>query len=192
MWFPAVVTTAPVAEPLTLASAKLQIVVEDTPDDALISDYISAARAHVESATGLRLYTQTLAMRCDAWADLTRLPVAPIQSLTSVTYVDTAGATQTLSALVYETRLYGLEPGLALIDGQSWPDTRKGSLITVTVIAGYGDQTAQPPAVIQAMRLLIGDFYAFRETAATGAMASIPTAAAVEALLANERVHLIA
>lgn len=190
MWSPPVVTAAPAAEPLTLASAKLQVVVTDTTDDALIAAYITAARAHVEGVTGLRLYTQTLALRCDAWADLARLPVAPIQSVT-VTYVDTAGATQTLSTSVYEARLYGLEPGLALIDGQSWPDTRKGSLITVAAVAGYGDETAQPPAVIQAMRLLVGDFYAFRETATTGAMASVPIAAAVEALLANERVHLI-
>jgi uncharacterized phiE125 gp8 family phage protein len=190
MWSPIVVATAPVAEPMTLAQAKAHLRVDDDSQDALIGDHIKTARAHIERLTGLRLYTQTLTLRCSEWADLAHLPVAPIQSLT-VTYTDTAGATQTLSAAVYEDRLYGLEPGLALKFNQAWPDIRLGSLITVVAVAGFGNADAQEPAILQAMRLLIGDFFSFRETASETATSAIQTAGSVEALLANHRFHLI-
>ena len=191
MWSAIVVETAPAAEPMTVEQAKAHLrVYDDDSQDALIGNHIAAARAHVERVTGLRLYTQTLTLRCSEWADLAHLPVAPIQSV-SVSYTDTAGATQTLSTAVYEERLYGLEPGLALKYQQAWPDIRPGSLITVEADAGFGDDGDQEPAILQAMRLLIGDFFSFRETASTTATSAIPTAGAVEALLANHRFHLI-
>lgn len=190
MWSPIVVQTAPAAEPMTLAQAKAHLRVDEDSQDALISAHIATARAHIERVAGIRLYTQTLILRCSDWADLANLPVAPIQSVV-VTYTDTAGATQTLSAAVYEDRLYGLEPGLALKFNQVWPDIRQGTLITVVAVAGFGDASAQEPAILQAMRLLIGDFFSFRETASETATLAIPTAGALEALLANHRFHLI-
>jgi uncharacterized phiE125 gp8 family phage protein len=194
MWRPVVVSTPPAGEPLSLVSAKAQVrlMPDETHDDVLIGDYIAAARGHVEGVTGTKLYTQTLTLKTNDWADLANLPVAPIQSLT-ISYVDTSGSSQTLSASVYEARLDGLEPSVALKYGQTYPDTQEGSLITLTAVAGYGIETAQPPAISQALRLIVADLYAFRENAQVGATASlIPSAANVEALLANHRLHLIA
>lgn len=192
MWFPIVVATPPAAEPLSLVKAKahLRVSVDTTHEDDGISDSIAAARAHVERVTGTRLYTQTLTLRCDCWADLARFPTAPIQSVT-VSYVDGDGATQTLSASVYEARLYGLEPGLILAYGQSWPTIRVGSLITVAAVAGYGVEAAQPPDIMHALKLIVGDLFAFRETAVDGAASALPSAANIEALLSAHRFHLI-
>ena len=190
MWRSIAVTTAPAAEPLTTADAKAHLRVEDADDDALIAANVAAARAHVEARTGTRLYTQTVTMKAENWDDLESLPVAPIQSITSVSYVDTGGATQTLSTSYYDARLFGLEPGLALKFGQSWPPMQDRSLLTVVAVVGYGAAGTQPPEVIHAMKLIVGDMYEHRETVGAGAV-SLPVAATVDALLANHKKHLI-
>lgn len=186
MWLEPVVTVEPTTEPVDIEEVKAALKIEATDDAALVERYIRAARSHVESRTGTRLVTQTMALRTDDWSDLESLPVAPVQSVSSISYVDTDGATQTLATTVYEARLYGLSPAVVLKYNQTWPTIRSGSLITVTVVAGYGSAESVPDEIAQAMLLMVGDLYAFRETAQVGSVASkIPTSAAVDALLAN-------
>lgn len=192
MWAPVIVTTAAAAEPLLLDDAKTYLRVDGSSEDDLITDLITEARAHVEARTGTKLYTQTLTLRTDDWSDLVRLPVAPLQSITSITYTDTDGASQTLATSVYEARLYGLEPSIVLKYNQVWPTIRTGSLIVIVTVAGYGVADAQPPETMAAVKRVLGDIYAFRETAQVGTVAGvIPSAASVEALLANHKLHLI-
>lgn len=187
MWFAPVVTVPPAAEPLLLADAKAHLRVDHSDDDALINANIATSRGHVESRTGTRLVTQTVSLKTDDWSDLASLPIAPVQSITSVAYVDTAGAPQTLSTDVYEARLFGLEPSISLKFGQSWPSMQDRTLLTVVAVVGYA---AAPPETIHAMKLILGDLYAHRETVAEAGM-SLPLAASVDALLANHKKHLI-
>ena len=63
---PSVLVTAPAAEPLTLAEAKLHLRVDDTADDALIGALITAARQHAEHDTRRALVTQTWKLALDA------------------------------------------------------------------------------------------------------------------------------
>lgn len=192
MWGPAVVTVAPAAEPLTRADAKAHLTYEDTDKDTLIDSYSATARAMVEAMTGTRLYTQTVSIKTDDWADLAHLPIAPVQSITSITHTDTDGVSQTLATTVYEARLDRLEPGVVLKYGQSWPNSRPGSLVTVTAVVGYGVAGAQPPDVMHAVKVVLADLFAFRESAQIGSIAtSIPSMATVDALLANHRLFLI-
>lgn len=191
MWRPVVVTAAPAAEPLTTADAKAQVRVDHTDDDALIASLSAAARAHVESRTGTRLYTQTVSFETDDWRDLAILPICPVQSISSISYTDTAGDVITLPTTVYETRLELLEPSIALKYGQTWPTIREGTLITVTAVVGYGVANAQPPEVMQAIRLIVGDWYDHRATVDDSPKVAVPMAAAVDALLANHTRFLI-
>lgn len=191
MWRPVVVTAAPAAEPIATADAKLHVRVDGNDENGLIDSYVAAARSHVEGVTGTRMVTQTVSLKTDDWNDLADMPVAPIQSITTIAYVDTAGDVITLSTDVYETRLDLLEPSVALKHGKAWPARYPGSLITVTAVVGYGAAGAQPPAVLQAIRLVLADFYAQRETVSDGPMVSAPVAASVDALLSNHRKHLI-
>jgi uncharacterized phiE125 gp8 family phage protein len=192
MWRPVIVSTAATEEPVLLAEVKQALRIDSDDEDTLIEGYIRTARAYVESYTGTRLVTQTLILRTDDWADLQNPPVAPLQSVTSITYVDVDGATQTLATSVYEARLYGLEPSIVLKYDQTWPTIRGGSEITVTAVAGYGVAEATPPEIFQAICYLVGDNDRFRTTAQVGSVAGkIPMAAGVEALLENHRKHLI-
>lgn len=192
MWRPVIVTTAAAAEPVTLEDAKAHLRVDGTSEDDLITTLITAARGHVESRTGTRLYTQTVTLRTDDWEDLRHLPVAPASSITSITYTDTDGASQTLATSVYEARLWALEPSVVLKYNQTWPTIRVGSEIVIVAVVGYGVAGAQPPEVIHALKLVLADVYAFRETAQVGTVAGqIPSSATVDALLTNHKLHLI-
>ena len=82
----------------------------------------------------------------------------------AITYVDTDGATQTLSTDVYELRANGLEASIVLKYNQSWPSIQPGSRITVTATLG----AAAPEAVVQAMLTFIDDTFHKRDHAKIG------------------------
>ena len=93
-------------------------------------------------------------------------PKAPLQSVSSITYVDTAGATQTLATSEYVVdgathigRIYSAY-------GATWPAVRcQPRAITVRFVCGYGGNPGDIPEPIrQAMLLLVGHWYENRET----------------------------
>lgn len=188
MWRPIVVQTPPSAEPVALADAKKHLWIDHDDDDDMIRALVAAARAHVESVTGQRLMAQALILKAEAWSDLECLPVAPVSAVISVGYVDGDGAEKTLDAGGYEVRLEGLAPMIVPSHGVTWPHRQAGSQVTVQVTAGYATAAAVPPELIAAVKLLVGDLYAYRETGQVGSVSSeIKTTATVEALLANHR-----
>jgi uncharacterized phiE125 gp8 family phage protein len=207
MWYPATVTVAPASEPVTAAQVKQQcgIATSDTSYDDMIARMIATERGFVERYCGIKIVTQTVSMKCDSFCDFKRLAVSPIQSVTSVTYVDVDGATQTLDAAVYEARLEGLAPSIVLKYNQVWPTPRVGSRITVVAVAGYA---TVPSELASAMLLRIGRSFTFGgpsqmvkkrvvegvgsvETETTGALdASLNNT--VEALLENFRSWAVA
>lgn len=160
-WLPTVQTVAPASEPLTLTEAKEQCRVDGSDSDNVLNAYIKAARAFVEDYTGKRLVSQTVEMRCSSFNDLSRLPTAPVTSISSVTYIDTAGDTQTLSTDVYEAVLIGDEPLIRLKVEQSWPSVRDArDAIKVTAVVGFADPDDDELEDIKnAMRLMIGAWY---------------------------------
>jgi len=165
MWYPAVVTDEADVEPVTLPEAKKQVHAEyHTDDDAYLTSLISASRDHAERYTGTRIAEQIVTLKCDGFDDFCTVPEAPLQSVT-VSYVDTAGATQTLADTVYELRADGLESAIVLKYGQTWPAIQSGSRISVVAVAGY---EAVPSALKHALLLFISDAFEQREPAASG------------------------
>jgi uncharacterized phiE125 gp8 family phage protein len=162
MWYQARVTVQP-SEPVSKEDAKRQCVVLHDDDDALFDALITAARDHVERYCGTPLATQTIEVKCDGFCDFERLPLAPVQSITSISYVDTTGATQTLATSVYEGRFDGLDASIVRKYGEQWPAIRPGSRITLTAIVGYENL---PASIKHAMLLWIAEAYEQRENAA--------------------------
>jgi len=160
MWYPATITTPAASEPVSSTEVKAQTEIDFTDDDSLITLLIAGARAFTEKYTGSRLASQTVTVRCDSFADMSRFPEAPATSITSIKYIDPEGAEQTLATSVYELRADGLEPSIALKYGQSWPAVQLGSRISVVAVVGY--ETA-PDDVKRAMLLYIAGGYADRE-----------------------------
>ena len=182
-------SSAPAVEPVTQAEAKLFAKIDTTADDALVTSLIVAARQRIESLTRRALITQTWVWQLDAFPfssvpvttdalnmNPLRPPFPPLQSVTSITYVDTDGITQTWSSSDYTVDTTS-EPGrIVPAFNESYPDTRDViEAVTITYKAGYGDaSTAVPDALITAVKMLTAAFYdnrdAFQSTAVPNAV----------------------
>jgi uncharacterized phiE125 gp8 family phage protein len=176
MWLPATVTTPPTSEPVTTVEAKRQTRVDFDDDDAHLAGLIATARNHAEKYCGAYLATQTVTVQADDWCDLSHLPVRPAQSVTSLAYVDTTGAAQTVATTVYELR----GNAIVLKYGQVWPSRQHGSLITLVAVVGFA---SIEPAVKHAILLRIADLYENRESATDADWTSF------DSLLSNHRYY---
>jgi hypothetical protein len=95
--------------------------------------------------------------------------------VTSVKYRDTDNAEQTLSSAAYLTDTGEAQGIVRLLEDESWPDTYfdRPSAVVVRAVVGFGATSASVPEnYIQAMQLLIGHWYANRESVVVGTATS--------------------
>lgn len=157
-------TSAPAVEPVTLAEAKDQLRVCHNADDTRITNLIVAARQQAEMVSRRQFITATWELKLDDFPlgeDYIKLPYPPLQSVTSIAYIDADGVSQTLASSVYDVDTHR-EPGrITLAYNQSWPTIRdQENAVTVTFKAGYGDAAGDvPDAVKEAIKLYIEDLY---------------------------------
>lgn len=166
-------TDDPAVEPVTLAEAKEQVREDGSDSDTLIAALITAAREYVEERTGRALITQTWSLAMDGppcGNDAIRLPRPPLQSVTSVVYVDEAGADQTWAVANYRVDTHSEPARIALASDAVWPIPQfVAGAVTVTYVAGYGDTPdTVPQAIRQAILLLVGHWYDHRSPEVVG------------------------
>lgn len=153
--------TPPAATPVSLDEARAHCKA-DTADDTLLQVYLDAAVAHVDGAEGVLgrcLVTQTWDYKLDAFPETIKVPLPILASVTSISYVDADGDTQTMSASDYRVSGQRITPGDA-----GWPATDDVThAVTVRFVAGYGLAVAVPAAIKAAILLYVGDLYANRE-----------------------------
>lgn len=186
-----VLITPPTADVLTRDEVKLHLRVDFDDDNDLIDGMILAAVGQLDPAAGgwlgraLRPQTWELQLR-DFWQrdcgepDLIVLPYPPLISIDSVTYVDGAGATQTLAAGTgYRVLGQGaICQGIGPPCGESWPSVRAdAAAVKIRFTCGYPPANAQAdppvvdrlPAAIKAwLKLYVGALYQFRENVVAG------------------------
>jgi uncharacterized phiE125 gp8 family phage protein len=166
--------TAPATEPITTAEAKTHLRVDGTDDDTYIDTLVASARRWVEDYTGRALVTQTWDWKFDHFPVSNRaylwLPKGPVSAITSITYLDTDGASQTMTSSDYVLDGDHLPPRVALAPSADWPDTEADRINTVTVrfVAGYGAASSVPDDIKHAVKLLVGQLYAHREPEVVG------------------------
>ena len=193
-----VLVTAPQMEPLTLKEAKLYLRVDQSTEDNLISGMVVAARQWVETYTRRALVTQTWDFRYESFMDTRQpliLPKAPLQSVTSITYLDEDGVSQTLASSNYSVRtLSGATAGrgyIELNDDVSLPSLYTDALAPVTVraVCGYGAAASVPDGVKMAIYLMLGDLYEQRQE--TMMSVSSKTKTTIERLLGPYRLEQV-
>lgn len=150
---PLLLITPPAAEPVTAADIKAAARIDDTVFDAQLTTLlIPAIRREAEHRLGRRLITQTVELVLDAFdgsehIDLT-LPDA--QAITSIKYLDTAGAEQTLSGTVYQLDPDSIPSRALLKPSQSWPATQDvTNAVRVRYTVGYGPAATDVPGNIR-------------------------------------------
>ncbi len=186
--------TGPASEPVSLSEVKAHCRITDSAEDGLIASYILAARQHIETTCGLSLRQQTFDLFLDKFPDSDCpifLPRGPAVSITSVQYIDIAGATQTWSSANYQLDARRVPARLFPGFGLSYPSVRDiANAVTVRFVAGYAD-TALPDTLRSALLLLVGHYYENREPVNVGNIVNmIPLS--VEALLAPHRAQWFA
>jgi uncharacterized phiE125 gp8 family phage protein len=162
-------------EPVSLATARLHLRLDTLgsppshPDDALVTALITVAREAVENFTELTVAVNTFQMKLDYFEDLAiNLGTFPVNSITSITYVDTNGATQTLPSGDYVLDTFSKPAQIVLAYDKQWPPVRnQPNAVTVTFQAGFTGNTSpvtnvMPKALVQAMLLTITDLYETR------------------------------
>lgn len=160
---PAEVVTGPVEEPLSPLEVRqhLYLPTNETAGDDELERMIQAAREQWEKDTDMVLIEQTLRMHASGFGSGDfELYKRPIRSVTSVTYYDSNGDSQTLSTDVYT--LNKLQRRLELRINQVWPvvELKRYDAVTINYVAGFAEDRSGVPALInRAMLLLLGYWY---------------------------------
>jgi len=170
-------TTEPTELPIAIEEVKDHIRWESAGgDEAQIALYMRSAVQQMDGAEGLlnrALVTQTWELTLDdfpaphrRWptkAAPIKIPLPPLQSITSLQYIDTAGTLQTWSSSNYKvlnvdspTRGGLIEPAF----GEVWPSTRHESEnVTITFICGYGTRESVPEPIRHLLLFAVADAY---------------------------------
>jgi len=138
-------------EPLTEDDVRVQLnrtADEWTGDDtALATANITAARRVAEHYTWLALGRRTLEGVLDGFpcdGEAIRLPMPPVESVTSIKYLDGKGSLQTLSTAAYTLSPYDKRT-VFLNFGYSWPVTQaQREAVQVHFACGF-DNVESPP-----------------------------------------------
>src|SRR5690349_19286599 len=121
--FSIVQTSAPIAEPLSLAQVKAHLRVDITDDDVMIGAYITAARQLIEEWCGICLVKQSWAYSLQQWYryELSLPRAYPLLAVDSITYIDVNQVKQTLDPSVYQVSKT-TQPGRVRANwNQVWP-----------------------------------------------------------------------
>lgn len=189
-----VLVTAPTETPVSLAEAKRQVRAEDfTDDDDLLTALIAAATSHLDGWTGIlgRCISPQIWRQDSEWLFRNMpLPLAPVISVApdpeivddplGVRYTDPDGVLQTIAPENYQLLVNDLGPFVRFNDGFSVPGVHaQKPAVSITYRAGYAEV---PPAIKQAMLLLVSHWYENRDAALVGeAVMALPFA--VDALI---------
>ncbi len=174
--------SGPAREPIDLTFMKGHINTQLSDQDGMIDLYIKAARQRAETLRGELFITQTWEQTIDSFPTSLFEPIAlqqkPVQSIGSISYLDTAGDSQTFGTsdgsppVILEYRLIQdpESPSIVLNDGYLWPTSLslQPGAVTIQFVAGYGDNPDDVPETDRYLiALLAAHFNENREPTAT-------------------------
>ena len=182
--------TPPPFYPLTIEDIKphVGVDVDDSIHDAVLLDCVTDASDRVSVETSRQLITATYAYSFGEIPDngVVKLPRPPLQSVTSITYIDSDGEEQTVDEDDY--RVFAHEHWKGYVHFLTTPSTAdRGDAITINYVAGYGYSEDVPGAIKRAIRLIAADWFKNRE--ASTDKATSPISMGVEWLLFPYRIQ---
>jgi uncharacterized phiE125 gp8 family phage protein len=153
--------TPPASTPVTMAEVKDYLRVAHNDEDIQILQYIRAATSYLDGRLGVLgrcLITQTWEITLDAFPPgEIELPLPPVQSVTSVTFVDPAGTTATVPANDYTVDTASATA--RIVPKTDWPDTAETvNAVTIRFVTGT-EPVNVPGALKDAVLVLVAARY---------------------------------
>ncbi|MCU9838094.1 head-tail connector protein [Ruegeria sp. WL0004] len=143
---------------------------EDDVQDGVLNGFLRAAIAAIEARTGKVLISRQFSWTVYGWPDQTGevLPVAPVQSVVSVTLRDAGGGETVLAGAAYRLERDSQRPRLRPA-GALLPTVPTGSAAEIVLLAGMAPDWGGLPADLgQAVLLLAAHYYEYRHETALG------------------------
>jgi uncharacterized phiE125 gp8 family phage protein len=194
--------TPPSVEPITLAEAKSHLRVTHDLEDDLITSLIKVAREKCELISNRSYVQQKWRLSFDCWPDFPfDLPRPPLLEVEKIEYKDEDGNVEEWNSDNYVVDDHSFVPKIHLANQYDFPvvpsiNLYPANAIKITYKAGYEpddsgettDYTANiPERYKHAIKLLIGEWYEFREEIIEGTVPrKIPDG--VRSLLGHDRV----
>lgn len=152
----------PASEPVTLAEAKAHLKLDTTDDDALIATLITAARARAEWHTGRAFVTQSWRFILDAIppGGVIEIPLPPLRAVSEIAVADANGIRRVLDTPEYAVDTAS-EPARVVVAAPP-RNLQRFDAVEIAFTAGFGDASAVPAAVRQAILTIAGDLYTHR------------------------------
>jgi uncharacterized phiE125 gp8 family phage protein len=164
--------------PVSVEDAKAHLrVVDFADDDAYIGGLVDAATTWCEDYCDRTFADKQYTVAFDDFPSLRiELPRPPVRlnataasATVTISYVDSAGTTQTLTWAQSGTQQFRLDrdhvPALVYpLYLEDWPNVRlDDKAVQITYLAGYGGAANVPKPAVHAIKMLVGHWYANRE-----------------------------
>lgn len=157
---------------ITLEDARLQCRLDAwgsppvNPEDPLLQSYIAGATNELDGVDGWlnrALCTQTWQLTLNYFpCRAIKLPLPPLQSVTSVIYDNADGTAATIDPADYRV-ITDTDPG-RVIAPSGWPATQaQDGAVRITFVAGYGAPEDVPEIIRNYIRARVAQLYNFRE-----------------------------
>lgn len=133
---------------------------DDGSQDAQLESCLRASLATIEARIGKALFQRGFIWYLSGWKSTQEqaLPVAPVQSITSVKVITRGGVETVVEAAAYRLRKDAHRPVLEAVS--SLPNPSQGGSIEIELVAGFGpDWPGIPADLRQAVLIQAADIY---------------------------------
>jgi uncharacterized phiE125 gp8 family phage protein len=163
-------------EPVTIDQIRQACRVVADDEDDLLRSWAVTARSLVESDSHVALVRKTVRVRLVCFLREIRLPISPLISIESVSYIDVNGETQTIEPDDAWMMDNDRSPGaLVFLPDYEFPETMFGRNDAVTIEYTVGHDPADKPApeaAVSAILMLVAHWYKNREAVVVGAVSN--------------------
>lgn len=177
-------------ELVSVSELKTHLRIDVTDEDSYLPSLITAAREYCENWTGRTIGTKTLEGILDDFPDCDYIDLfdSPVQSLTSIKYIDSDGDETTWDSSYYVSNLDVIPEKIYPAYGQTWPSFTPYPSGAVRIRYQAGHTSANlPEAIKQSILLVAGDLYENREATSEKKAYELPFS--IKALLTPYRIR---
>lgn len=153
--------TGPTIEPVNIADVKCHMRVDHEEEDQVIKQMISAARIYLQNTMNVVFIDTTYDYRLDCFPNVIIPPRSPLDSVTSINYLDENGDSQLLATTEYTVDSKSQPGRIHEAPQKTWPTTQaeQTNVVTVRFVAGYGAARSDVPNDIKLIISMLAAYW---------------------------------